>query len=109
MAVMVFPSSDIETLSMVTDSWLVLPRTVSARGTWLPLSALTEGRKGLWSVLTIAEREGAPVVEREAAEILHIDGDRAFVRGTFAEGARLLLDGTNRVTPGQNVALAGEG
>ncbi|MEM8645617.1 MAG: efflux RND transporter periplasmic adaptor subunit [Pseudomonadota bacterium] len=88
---------------------LVLPRTVSARGTWLPISALTEGRKGLWSVLTVTERDGGPVVEREAAEILHIEGDKAFVRGTFSVGARLLLDGINRVTPGQKVALASEG
>lgn len=88
---------------------LVLHRSVAAQGTWLPLSALTEGRKGLWSVLTVSERDGASVVEREAAEILHIDGDRAYVRGTFIDGARLLLDGTNRVTPGQHVALAHQG
>ncbi|MCP5082692.1 MAG: efflux RND transporter periplasmic adaptor subunit [Alphaproteobacteria bacterium] len=88
---------------------LVLPRSVSAPGTWLPLSALTEGRKGLWSVLTVTQRDGAPVVEREAAEILHIDGDRVYVRGTFTDGTRLLLDGTNRVTPGQQVALAQQG
>lgn len=88
---------------------LVLPRTVHARGTWLPITALTEGRKGLWSVLTVTERDGHPVVTREAAEILHIEADRAFVRGTFSEGARLLLEGTNRVTPGQTVALAPKG
>lgn len=88
---------------------LVLPRSVSEQGTWLPLSALTEGRKGLWSVLTVVSKDGDTVVEREAAEILHIDGDRAFVRGTFADGANLLLDGTNRVTPGQLVALAHKG
>ena len=88
---------------------LVLPRTVSSRGTWLPISALTEGRKGLWSVLTVTQRDDTSVVTREVAEILHIEGDRAFVRGTFSEGARLLLDGTNRVTPGQKVALAPKG
>ncbi len=88
---------------------LVLPRSVAARGTWLPLSALTEGRKGLWSVLTVINKDGELVVEREAAEILHIEADRAFVRGTFGEGAHLLLEGTNRVTPGQQVALAGKG
>ncbi|MEM8688884.1 MAG: efflux RND transporter periplasmic adaptor subunit, partial [Pseudomonadota bacterium] len=88
---------------------LVLPRSVSARGTWLPISALSEGRKGLWSVLTVTERDGGAVVEREAAEILHIEGDRAFVRGTFTAGARLLLEGVNRVTPGQQVALARKG
>lgn len=88
---------------------LVLPRTVPAQGTWLPLSALTEGRKGLWSVLIVADRGGAPVVEREAAEILHVDGDRAYVRGTFTDGVRLLLDGTNRVAPGQQVTLAQQG
>ncbi|MEM7426338.1 MAG: efflux RND transporter periplasmic adaptor subunit [Pseudomonadota bacterium] len=85
---------------------LVVERQVEAAGVWLPLTALTEGRKGLWSVLTVVDAEGGLQVSREAAEILHVSGRRAYVRGTFQPGARLLLGGTNRVTPGQTVLLA---
>ena len=88
---------------------LIVTRTVASRGTWLPVGALAEGRKGLWSVLTVVEGADGPVISREAAEILHISGDKAFVRGSFQPGARLLTEGINRVTPGQrvNLALAG--
>ena len=85
---------------------LLLERRVPSVGAWLPLTALSEGRKGLWSLLTVVERDGVPTVAREAVEILHLDGARAFVRGTIGEGAKVVLDGTNRIIPGQRVALA---
>ncbi len=85
---------------------LLLERRVPSAGAWLPLTALSEGRKGLWSVLTVVERDGVPTVAREAVEILHLEGGRAFVRGTLGEGAKVVLGGTNRVIPGQRVALA---
>ncbi len=88
---------------------LIVERKVEARGAWLPVGALTEGRKGLWSVLTIVDGEEGPIVSREAAEVLHIAGDRVFVRGTFQLGARLLTEGVNRVTPGQQVHIADAG
>ena len=85
---------------------LIVTRKVTSRGAWLPLGALTEGRKGLWSVLTVVDGADGPVIAREAAEILHISGDKAFVRGTFQPGAKLLTEGVNRVTPGQRVDVA---
>ncbi len=85
---------------------LIVQRNVSARGLWLPLTALTEGRKGLWSVLTVIDSKDGPVISREAVEVLHVAGEHVYVRGTIQPGARLLQDGTNRVTPGQLVALA---
>ena len=88
---------------------LSLDRTVDAAGAWVPIKALTEGRKGLWSIFTIVGRDGRSVVQREAVEILHIDGARAFVRGTLADGASVVVNGTNRVIPGQAVAVAAQG
>ena len=43
-----------------------------------------------------------------SVEILHIDGEQAYVRGTFQPGAEIVAGGTNRVVTGQRVALAGE-
>lgn len=85
---------------------LALERRVKSRGAWLPTTALSEGRKGLWTVLTVVERDDKPVVAREAVEVLHVEAQRVFVRGTLSQGARIVLDGTNRVIPGQRVALA---
>lgn len=81
-------------------------RSVESRGTWLPLASLVEGEKGLWSVYTVGELDGDRVVKRETVEVLHVDGGRVYVRGTLVAGARVLSGGTNRVVPGQRVALA---
>ncbi len=76
-----------------------------SRGAWLPLSALTEGAKGLWTVLTVVEREDGPLIAREAVEVLHVEHGRAFVRGNLAKESRVVVNGTNRIIPGQRVAL----
>ena len=54
----------------------------------------------------MVERDGVTSVAREAVEILHLEGERAYVRGTLGEGAKVVLGGTNRIIPGQKVALA---
>ncbi|NNE22467.1 MAG: efflux RND transporter periplasmic adaptor subunit [Rhizobiales bacterium] len=85
---------------------LMLDRKVPAKGLWLPISALSEGRKGLWSVLTVVKRDGETAIAREAVEVLHVVDGRAYVRGTIANNAKIVTTGTNRVIPGQRVALA---
>jgi RND family efflux transporter MFP subunit len=85
---------------------LMFDRKITAEGMWLPIRALSEGRKGLWSVLTVVQRDGEPVIAREAVEVLHVDDGRVFVRGTISDGAKIVLNGTNRIIPGQKVALA---
>ncbi len=81
-------------------------RAIESRGAWLPMAALVEGEKGLWSVYTVADKDGAQVITRETVEVLHIDDGRVYVRGTLRAGAQVLNSGTNRVVPGQRVALA---
>lgn len=83
-------------------------RLVEEPGYWVPLEALAEGRRGLWSVLVAApgaDGEGTRVV-REAVEVLHVADERAFVRGTLSPDAALLAGGAHRVAPGQRVLLA---
>lgn len=84
---------------------VVLPDARLEAGAWVPLSALRQGPRGAWTLLTV-ELEGAPVVALEAAELLHLDGDRAYIRGTFRDGALFLPEGTHRVVPGERVRLA---
>lgn len=82
---------------------VVLADTRAERGAWIPVSALRQGPRGAWTLLTVAEDA---TVTTEAAEILHLDAERAYVRGTFADGARYIPGGTHRVVPGETVALA---
>ncbi|MEQ9447069.1 MAG: efflux RND transporter periplasmic adaptor subunit [Rhodospirillaceae bacterium] len=82
-------------------------QTELAVGTWLPLAALVEGEKGLWSVFVVQESDDENIIGRESVEIIHIEDNRVYVRGTLRSGAQVLIGGVNRVAPGQRVALAG--
>ncbi|MEL7215990.1 MAG: efflux RND transporter periplasmic adaptor subunit [Pseudomonadota bacterium] len=84
---------------------LVLPQTVAEPGYWLPITALQEGVRGLWTVLSV-DADGR--VAREAVEVLHVAGERTFVRGALPD-APILATGTHRVTPGQIVRPQAEG
>ena len=68
-------------------------------GAWVPLASLSESTRGLWSVYRVADDE----VSRMDVEILHVEGDRAFVRGTFEGGERFVISGAHRLVPGQAV------
>ncbi|WP_138468936.1 efflux RND transporter periplasmic adaptor subunit [Poseidonocella sp. HB161398] len=86
---------------------LTVMRDVAETGAWLPLSALSEGPRGLWTLLVVDDTDGTARLSREAVEVIHADGARAFVRGALEDGMLVVADGTHRVAPGQPVALAG--
>lgn len=88
---------------------LRVDRTVEAPGFWLPLAALREGERGLWSVLTLVPEDGPDGHARighEVVEVLHMDADRVFVRGTLEDGQIAVASGHNRVIPGQAAVAA---
>jgi len=84
---------------------LELAQTVYMVGGWLPISALMEGQRGVWTVLRIEPHDGALRALREAVEVLEIQGDMAYVRGTIADGDAIVAHGVHRVTPGVVVAV----
>ncbi|OJJ13717.1 hypothetical protein BKI51_02020 [Alphaproteobacteria bacterium AO1-B] len=94
---------------------LSIVERVETEGAWIPVSALKEGPRGLWTVLTVAEDvdSAAPsptyVVVREAVEVLHAEEGRAFVRGTLTSDSLIVRDGVHRVVVGQAVDLAKAG
>jgi RND family efflux transporter MFP subunit len=89
---------------------LALPRRVESRGFWLPLPALTEGHRGLWSAyVVVGPGGGRGVVERRQLEVLHTESNRAFVRGTMRDGEAVVATGLHRLAPGFAVSFAQEG
>ena len=88
---------------------LALPEEVVLAGGWLPVSALLEGRRGMWTVLKIVQQGGGYTTVREAVEVLEVQGDKAYVRGTLQAGDTVVADGTHRITAGNAVYLAAEG
>ncbi|MEM1387847.1 MAG: efflux RND transporter periplasmic adaptor subunit [Pseudomonadota bacterium] len=78
---------------------LVMDVPVAARGTWLPIDALQEGSGSAWTVLIADNGTVRPAL----VEVIQIDGRRAYVTGTFAEGAMVIQTGAHRLVPGQAV------
>lgn len=85
---------------------LELQETVAEDGGWLPIAALLEGSRGVWTVLRV-EPDGEELrTVSEAVEVLEVNGDRAFVRGTLPSGAQVVASGMHRISPGALVSAA---
>ena len=79
---------------------LKLEERVDDDGGWLPLDALSEGSRGLWSVLVVSAEMGEHVARRESVEVLYSRGNRVFVRGTLPDSALVISGGLQRLSPG---------
>ncbi|MEM8632692.1 MAG: efflux RND transporter periplasmic adaptor subunit [Pseudomonadota bacterium] len=77
-------------------------RDIAGTGTWLPLTALSEGERGLWTVFFVDDAE-APAIAREAVELIYADAERAYVRGALPAGSLVVASGVHRLTVGQSV------
>ncbi len=94
---------------------LKIAQTVSTTGYWLPISALVPGKRGLWSCYAVTQAENAPNnlplkpyrVERRDVKVVHTDSDRVLVRGAIESDETVIVDGIQRIVPGQMVHLAG--
>lgn len=82
---------------------LAMEREIDEPGLWLPVSALTEADRGLWSVYIARRMGGGWRAEPGIVEIVHQSGERVYVRGAVRDGDRVIIDGLQRITPGQPV------
>ena len=83
---------------------LALDRSIGEEGFWVPVKALSAASRGLWTVY-VAEPsgDGWKAVPRPV-EMVHSEGDRAYVRGPVEAGERMIVDGLQRITPGMPVS-----
>ncbi|MFL4470392.1 efflux RND transporter periplasmic adaptor subunit [Tateyamaria armeniaca] len=87
---------------------LTLQTSVAQDGYAVPLSALQDGVRGLWTVLVLEpEADGFATARAAAVEVLQIEGDTAYVRGTLNGETQIVPDGTHRLVPGDRVQLSG--
>jgi len=82
---------------------LAMEQDIDESGLWLPVSALTESDRGLWSVYIARRAGGGWTAEPGIVEIVHQSGERVYVRGAIRDGDRVIVDGLQRITPGQPV------
>jgi RND family efflux transporter MFP subunit len=82
-------------------AWLTAERPEQGRGAWVPLSALREGPRGLWSVWIVADGPDGPAARETLVQALHVADGRAYVSGGLADGDRVVEAGADRLTAGQ--------
>jgi RND family efflux transporter MFP subunit len=91
---------------------LTLDSPVRQRGSWLPLSAMAEGDRGLWSVY-VAEPLAEPDhvlaathrIVRRTVDVVYQSGDRVFIKASMNPDQRVVVSGVQRIVPGQPVRL----
>ncbi len=95
--------------SPAVDRQLVRVRfeqTQNVEGFQLPVSAIVNDQRGLWSCYTLVDEGKDKIAKRQSIEVLHFQGDWAYVRGTIAEGDLLIADGLQKIANGMVVKLA---
>ncbi len=88
---------------------LILPTVIDSEGFWAPVTALSEGRRGLWSIYVVANGEGGETLEPRPVEIIHTEGERVYLSGAVREGEVFVSAGVHRAAPGQLVRATSEG
>ncbi|MGB6295965.1 MAG: efflux RND transporter periplasmic adaptor subunit [Rivularia sp. (in: cyanobacteria)] len=81
-----------------------IAQTVATEGYWLPITALVKGDRGLWACYAVIDENGNSKVERRLIEVLETNGKKVLVRGTIQAGDTIVIDGTQRLVPGQLVS-----
>ncbi len=79
---------------------------VPGEGFWLPLEALAESRRGLWSAYVVTDDESGAHVDRRQVEVIHATANRVFVRGTLRSGEGVVAAGVHRLVPGMRVRVS---
>lgn len=103
-----------------TVQWALSDR-IQTEGFWLPVEALTEGIRGLWTCYVLVpaqagkagefeiEARSVEVIQQEStgqsssAEAALASANRVLVRGTLKPGDTVVANGVHRLVPGQQV------
>lgn len=102
--ILTLPSAISNLLAPRQVARLQVQQNVATTGYWLPTTALVRGERGLWAFYTLVEtKDTSYQVERRDVEVLHTAGERTLVRGTIQSGDKAIIDGTQRIVPGQLV------
>jgi RND family efflux transporter MFP subunit len=83
-----------------------IPAKINNDGFWLPTTALTEGRRGMWSAYVVIPNEGDANLgrlDRRDVQVIHEASDKVFVRGTINPNDTVVANGVHKLMPKQTV------
>lgn len=75
-------------------------------GFWVPMTALTDGVRGLWNVFVAVKQGDSWLVERRDIRVAYADKSAAYIHGALAADERVITSGVHKLVPGQAVRLA---
>tara|TARA_Y100001970_G_scaffold209263_1_gene255120 strand:+ start:3740 stop:4732 length:993 start_codon:yes stop_codon:yes gene_type:complete len=79
-------------------SYLQLQQKKLMTGAWVPLKSLSQGTQGLWNLYTVSkDPNNKHQVSKEIVELIHVEGDNAFISGTVSTGDMVVAGGAERV------------
>ncbi|HIF9128180.1 TPA: efflux RND transporter periplasmic adaptor subunit [Photobacterium damselae] len=77
-------------------------------GYWIPLTALTEGLRGVWTVMAIVPKsdKNHQILEQRTVKVIFANGTDAYITGAIHPHEQIVADGLHRVVAGQEVETA---
>ena len=79
-------------------SFLQLTQTKEKTGAWVPLRSLSQGTQGLWNVYTVSkDKKNQYQVSKEIVELIHVEGNNAYISGTVNTGDMVVSGGAEQV------------
>ncbi|RCU51707.1 efflux RND transporter periplasmic adaptor subunit [Corallincola holothuriorum] len=90
-------------------AYLQLKETIEKQGCWIPLTALTDGIRGMWNVyLLVTDDHQVYRLEKRDVAVLYANETHAFVSGAVTDQDLIVAAGLHRLAPGQNVELTAQ-
>ena len=90
-----------EFISPGSIGYLNYENRVTAKGLWVPFSALSESDQGLWSLYVLNSNNNESKIARELVELLHVEDRLAYVSGTLSPGEKIIVGGASKVIEGK--------
>ncbi|MBE8168625.1 MAG: efflux RND transporter periplasmic adaptor subunit [Shewanella sp.] len=95
------------TLSHGDIAYVSQQNTINQSGYWVPVSALTDGVRGLWNVYALSPTDNETYhVERRDIEILYTSGEQAFITGALSDREQIVSSGIHKLVSNQRVRTA---
>lgn len=76
---------------------------IQKQGAWVPISALSNGVRGLWTLFIVDKSNGSQTIQPRSVYVEYMEQERAFVSGAIEQGEWVVVSGLHRLTPKQTV------
>ena len=92
-------------------AYLEYQQNIPVAGYWVPISALTDGIRGLWNVYVLDKQTDSLTanhysIQRRDVEIIYTNQDKAYIKGALSRDDTIIVEGLHKLVVGQVVTPA---